>query len=79
MGISNKLKFDTMSEAELEPVLELLQGGDPDAIAQKAGMDRENLLRIRDDLLAKVERERLKAANVPSQRMAQSALSLRFG
>ena len=72
MGIDGNIELDTMSEAELAPVLELLQGGDPDAIAQKAGMDREALLRIRDDLLAKAERERLKAAKVPSQKIGRN-------
>ena len=72
MIIDGNIELDTMSEAELEPVLELLQGGDLDAIAQKAGMNREDLLRIRDDLLAKVERERLKAAEVPSQKIGRN-------
>jgi hypothetical protein len=72
MIIDGNIELDTMSEEELEPVLELLQGGDPDAIAQKAGMKREDLLRIRDDLLAKVERERLKAAKVPSQKIGRN-------
>jgi hypothetical protein len=56
MIIDGNIELDTMSEAELEPVLEVLQGGDPEAIAQKAGMHREDLLRMRDDLLAKVGR-----------------------
>ncbi|MEJ2729397.1 MAG: SEC-C metal-binding domain-containing protein [Deltaproteobacteria bacterium] len=72
MFIDGNIELDTMSEADLEPFLELLQGGDPDAIAQKAGMDREDLLRIRDDLLAKVECERLKAARVPSQKIGRN-------
>jgi hypothetical protein len=72
MIIDGSIELDTMSEEELEPVLELLQGGDPDAIAQKAGMNREDLLRMRDDLLAKVERERLKAAKVPSQKIGRN-------
>jgi hypothetical protein len=72
MFIDGNIELDTMSEAELEPVLELLQGGNPDAIAQKAGMDREDLLRMRDDLLAKVERERLQAAKVPSQKIGRN-------
>jgi hypothetical protein len=72
MIIDGNIELDTMSEAELEPVLELLQGGDPEAIAQKAGMHREDLLRMRDDLLAKVGRERLKAAKVPSQKIGRN-------
>lgn len=72
MIIDGKVELDTMSEAELEPVLELLQGGDPDAIAQKAGMARKDLLRIRDDLLSKVEHERLKASEVPTQKVGRN-------
>ena len=49
MNSSSKLQFDVMSEAELEPVLELLEGGDPDVIALKAGITREQLFQMRDD------------------------------
>jgi len=73
MGASNKLKFDTMSEAELEPVLELLQGGDPDVIALKAGITKEQLFKIRDDLLAQAERERAKVIDVPSNNVGRNA------
>ena len=50
MNLDGRVEFDTMSEEELEPILELLQGGDPDVVAQKAGITREGLFRIRDDL-----------------------------
>jgi tetratricopeptide (TPR) repeat protein len=73
MGASNNLKFDTMSEAELEPVLELLQGGDPDVIALKAGITKEQLFKIRDDLLAQADRERAKAIDVPSNNVGRNA------
>jgi hypothetical protein len=73
MGASNNLKFDTMSEAELEPVLELLQGGDPDVIALKAGITKEQLFKIRDDLLAQAERERAKAIDMPSNNIGRNA------
>jgi hypothetical protein len=73
MGASNTLKFDTLSEAELEPVLELLQGGDPDVIALKAGITKEQLFKIRDDLLAQVERERAKAIDMPSNNVGRNA------
>ena len=73
MGASNKLKFDTMSEAELEPVLKLLQGGNPDVIALKAGITKEQLFKIRDDLLAQAERERAKATDMPSNNVGRNA------
>ena len=73
MDASNILKFDTMSEAELEPVLELLQGGNPDVIALKAGISKEQLFKIRDDLLAQAERERAKAIDVPSNNVGRNA------
>ena len=72
MNIDGSVGFDTMSEAELEPILELLQGGDPDVVAQKAGIARERLFRIRDDLLAQVERERIKATEVPSKKIGRN-------
>lgn len=72
MIADNRVKFDTMSEADLDPVLDLLQGGDPDAIALKAGITKEHLLRIRDDLLAQVDRERAKATDAPSQKIGRN-------
>jgi len=72
MNIDGSVGFDTMSEEELEPILELLQGGDPDVVAQKAGIARERLFRIRDDLLAQVERERVKATGVPSKKIGRN-------
>jgi len=72
MSKSKNLKFDTMSEAELEPVLELLQGGDPDVIALKAGITKEQLFRMRDDLLAQAERERAKVVDVPSEKIGRN-------
>ena len=61
-----------MSEAEIEPVLELLQGGDPDLIAQKTGITKEKLLRMRDDLLAQAEREKPVEADVPAQKVGRN-------
>ena len=72
MNIDSRVEFDTMSEAELEPVLDLLQGGDPDVVARKAGITRENLFRIRDDLLAQIECERVKAAGVSSKKIGRN-------
>jgi len=42
-----------VSEQEIEPVLELLQGGDPEVIANRAGITVEKLLEMRDALLTK--------------------------
>ncbi len=72
MNISNKLKFDTMSEAELEPVLELFQGGDPNVIALKAGITREQLFRMRDDLLSQAERKRAELTDLPSKKIGRN-------
>ncbi len=46
--------FDTITEEGLAPVLKLLQGGDADEIAGKAGITRQELLKMRDELLADV-------------------------
>jgi len=72
MNIDGRVGFDTMSEAELKPILELLQGGDPDVVAQQAGIDRENLVKIRDDLLAHVGHERAKAAAAPPKKIGRN-------
>jgi uncharacterized protein YecA (UPF0149 family) len=72
MNIDGSVEFDTMSEAELAPILELLQGGDPDVVAQKAGITREDLFKMRDDLLAQVEHERVKATEVPSKKIGRN-------
>jgi hypothetical protein len=73
MIADNNVKFDTMSEADLEPVLELLQGGNPDVIARKAGTTKAHLFRIRDDLLAHVEQERAKATDAPPKKIGRNA------
>ena len=72
MNTDNSVKFDTMSELEIEPVLELLQGGDPDVIAKKAGITKEQLLRMRDDLLAQAERKRAELIDVPSNKIGRN-------
>ena len=72
MKIGSSLGFDTMPEADLEPILELLQGGDPDVVSQKAGISREKLFRLRDDLFAQVERERGRATGVPSKKIGRN-------
>ena len=72
MSDSNKLQFDTMSEEKLNPVLELLQGGDPDVIALKAGINKEQLFRMRDDLLAQAERKRAELTDVPSEKIGRN-------
>ena len=73
MDASNNLKFDTMSEEELAPVLKLFQGGNPDVIALEAGISKEQLFKIRDDLLAQAERERANAIDVPSNNVGRNA------
>ena len=72
MRNSSKMKFNTLSEAEFEPVLKLLQGGDPEVIARHAGITREELLKMRDDLLAQAERERAKAVAPPPGKVGRN-------
>jgi len=72
MNDSNELQFDTMSEEEVNPILELLKGGDPDAIALKAGINKEQLFRMRDDLLAQAERKRAELTDVPSEKIGRN-------
>ena len=74
MPTDHRVSFDTMSEAELGPVLNLLQGGDPKRIAQKAGISQTRLLLMRDDLLSQVDRERAKATSgTPSPKIGRNA------
>ncbi len=70
--MDNSNKFNTLSEAEFEPVLQLLQGGDPDVVAQHAGMTKEQLFRMRDDLLAQAERERAKVLKAPPVKVGRN-------
>jgi len=72
MSDSNKMTFDAMSEAEFEPVLKLLQGGDPDIIAQRAGITKKELFRMRNDLLAQAERERAGAVDPPPGKVGRN-------
>jgi hypothetical protein len=58
MSDTNKLVAGAISEAEVAYVLELLQGGDPDEIAAKAGISKERLFQMRDALLAQAEAQR---------------------
>lgn len=69
---SGNMKLDTLSEAELEPVLKLLQGGDPEVIARHAGITKEELFQMRDDLLAQAERERAKAVAPPPGKVGRN-------
>lgn len=55
--MSDSGPFKEMSEAELRPVLELLQGGNPDVIAENAGISKEKLFQMRDALLAEARKE----------------------
>jgi len=72
MSVPNKLQYETMSEAELEPVLELLEGGDPNVIALKAGITKEQLLKMRDDLLSQAEHKRAELTDVPSEKIGRN-------
>jgi len=72
MSVPKKLQYETMSEAELEPVLELLEGGDPNVIALKAGITREQLFRMRDDLLSQAEHKRAELTDVPSEKIGRN-------
>lgn len=72
MNDSQKTAYETISEAEIEPVLELLQGGNPDAIAEKAGITKEKLFRMRDDLLAEAESKRIEEADLPLEKIGRN-------
>jgi hypothetical protein len=73
MIVDNRVTFDTLSEADLEPVLKMLQGGSPDAIAQTSGISKAHLLRVRDDLLAQIDRERARATDASPGKTGRNA------
>ena len=72
MRDSSNMKFNPLSEAEFEPVLQLLQGGDPDVIARNAGITKKELFQMRDDLLAQAEQEREKAVAPPPGKVGRN-------
>jgi len=72
MNESNEFQYDTMSEEDLDPILKLLRGGDPDVIAIEAGITKEQLFRMRDDLLAQAERKRAELTDVPSEKIGRN-------
>ena len=72
MRDSSNMKFNTLSEAEFEPLLQLLQGGDPDVIARHAGITKKELFQMRDDLLAQAELERAKAVDPPPGKVGRN-------
>ena len=74
MRDSSNMKFNTLSEAEFEPLLQLLQGGDPDVIARHAGITKKELFQMRDDLLAQAELERAKAVDPPPGKVGRNEL-----
>ena len=59
MNLDGSVEFDTMSEEELEPILELLQGGDPDVVAQKTSMPVNNAAGTEGRRMREAEQERL--------------------
>jgi len=73
MTTDSTTALTTLSEADLEPLLELLQGGDPDAIAREAGISKARLFKIRDDLLARREQERAMAPSVPLKKARRNS------
>jgi tetratricopeptide (TPR) repeat protein len=72
MDIDRRGEFDSMPEEELKPLLELLQGGDPDVIARKSGISQEDLFRMRRSLLAQVDRERVKSTGGTSKKIGRN-------
>ena len=72
MSDSEKMAYETVSEDEIEPVLKLLQGGDPDAIAKQAGITKQQLLRMRDNLLAAAESAKLKETALPLEKIGRN-------
>ncbi|WP_319522783.1 SEC-C metal-binding domain-containing protein [uncultured Desulfosarcina sp.] len=73
MTIDHHITLDTMSEADLEPVLELLRGHDPDTVARNSGVSRTRLLQLRDGLLSRIEQERARVSDSPPEKIGRNA------
>jgi hypothetical protein len=71
-GDPGKPGFETISEAELQPVLELLQGGDPESIAAKAGISKAELFERRDALLARARGQPAAPEDVVLERVGRN-------
>jgi len=69
---SPKTAYETISEAEIAPVLELLQGGNPDVIAEKAGITKEQLFQLRDNLLAEAESKKIEETDLPFEKIGRN-------
>ena len=72
MNDSPKTAYETISEAEIAPVLELLQGGNPDVIAEKAGITKEQLFQLRDNLLAEAESKKIEETDLPFEKIGRN-------
>ncbi len=72
MSSDSSEAIELMSEADLEPVLALLQGADPETVARKAGISTARLFKIRDDLLASVAQERAKMVGGPAKKIGRN-------
>jgi len=73
MPLEAPSSIETLSEEEMQPVLELLQGGDADAIARKWGLSKDHLERLRNAMLAEVSRQRAEAARQTGRRVGRNA------
>jgi tetratricopeptide (TPR) repeat protein len=74
MNNKDNMPYDVISENALQPVLELLKGGDPDTIAKKAGITKEKLFQMRDELLAKAKRreQQAEAGEIPLAKVGRN-------
>ena len=58
MPLEETSGIEMLAEGDIQPVLELLQGGEATAIARKFGLSKEHLCQLRDTMLAQVSRQR---------------------
>jgi hypothetical protein len=72
MTIAGSSGIETLADGEIQPVLELLQGGDADDIARKSGLEKDQLCRLRDELLTQVARERTEPDRQPAKKVGRN-------
>jgi hypothetical protein len=64
--------FETISENEIQPVLEILRGGDVAEVARRCCMDESHLCRLRDELMAQASRQRAQAERETGKRVGRN-------
>ena len=72
MPLEGSSGIETLAENEIQPVLELLQGGDAEDIARRSGLGKNHLCRLRDELLTQVAQKRTEPDLQPAKKVGRN-------